>query len=71
MQNKPEMLDAALKAAPPVTVSGMTVAGVGLPDLVLLLTALYTILQIVLVLRKLLAPIAIKADDSPENRGEQ
>lgn len=40
-----------LKAAPSVTVGGMTVAGVPLSDWVLILTAIYTILQIGFLLR--------------------
>ena len=36
----------ALAAAPPVAVSGFTLAGIGLSDWVLILTALYTALQI-------------------------
>lgn len=35
-----------LKATPPITVGGLTLFGVGLSDWVLLLTAVYTILQI-------------------------
>lgn len=41
----------AAKAAPPITVGGLTLWGVGLADWVLILTALYTILQIYFLLR--------------------
>lgn len=43
------------KAAPPLTVSGMTVAGFPLSDWVLLFTAIYTVLQIVLIVRRTVA----------------
>ena len=36
----------AVKAAPPLTVGGLTMWGVGLSEWVLVLTAIYTILQI-------------------------
>lgn len=39
------------KAGPSVTVGGLTVYGIDLPTIVLLLTAIYTILQIVFLLR--------------------
>ena len=42
---------AAAKAAPPVVVSGMGVAGVQLNDIVLLVTLVYTLLQLVLLVR--------------------
>lgn len=41
----------AVKAAPPLTVGGLTLWGVGLADWVLMLTALYTILQIFFLIR--------------------
>ena len=41
------------KAAPPLTITGMTAMGYTVSDWVLLLTAIYTVLQIVLVLRRL------------------
>ncbi|WCA46240.1 pinholin [Caulobacter phage DCM] len=41
-----EYVVAATKAAPPVFVSGMTLFGLPLNEIVLLLTALYTLLQI-------------------------
>lgn len=39
------------KAAPPVTVTGAWLSGIELSDLVLYLTALYTVLQIIFLLR--------------------
>jgi hypothetical protein len=41
----------AVKASPPLTVVGLSVAGVGLQDWVLLLTLIYTIIQIYLLVR--------------------
>ncbi|WCA46297.1 pinholin [Caulobacter phage BL198] len=41
-----EYVVAATKAAPPAIVSGMTMFGLPLNEVVLLLTALYTVLQI-------------------------
>lgn len=41
----------AVKAAPPITVGGLTLWGVGLSEWVLILTAIYTILQIYFLLR--------------------
>jgi hypothetical protein len=42
-----ELLPAAAKSTPPATVSALSLAGVGLQDWVLLLTAIYTVLLIV------------------------
>lgn len=42
------------KVAPPVAVSGLTVAGVSLQDWVLILTALYTLVQLALSAPKLI-----------------
>ena len=42
----------ATKASPPVTVTGLAIAGASLQDWVLILTALYTLLQIFLLVRK-------------------
>ena len=42
------------KAAPPLTVTGMTAAGFPMSDWVLLLTAIYTLLQILIVVRRLI-----------------
>ena len=41
----------AVKAAPPVTVVGMTLGGVSLQEWVLILTAVYTVLQIGFLIR--------------------
>lgn len=41
----------AVKAAPPITVGGLTMGGVSLSEGVLILTAIYTILQIYFLLR--------------------
>lgn len=37
---------ALVDAAPPATVGGLTLAGISLPDVVLILTAVYTVLRI-------------------------
>jgi hypothetical protein len=42
----------AVRSTPPVAVSGLTLAGVGLQDWVFILTAIYTVLLIVGVLPK-------------------
>lgn len=44
---------ATAKAAPPLTVAGLTIAGFPLSDLVLILTGIYTIVQIALGLVRL------------------
>lgn len=41
----------AVKAAPPVTVVGMTLGGISLQEWVLILTTIYTILQIGFLIR--------------------
>lgn len=41
----------AIKAAPPITVGGLTMWGVSLSEWVLILTAIYTVLQIYFLLR--------------------
>ena len=41
----------AVKAAPPLTVGGLTLWGVSLSEWVLILTAIYTLLQIYFLLR--------------------
>lgn len=46
MQHKADIAAEAVKAAPPVTVAGLTVAGVSLNDVVLLATLVYLVLQI-------------------------
>lgn len=50
-----EQLADLAKAAPPLTVTGMSVLGYTISEWVLLLTAIYTLLQIVLVVRRLIA----------------
>lgn len=44
---------AAAKAVPPVTVSVFQMIGTNLPEIILWLTAIYTVLQIVLTIRRL------------------
>lgn len=46
-----DMAVEAAKAAPPVTVVGMTLGGVSLQEWVLILTAVYTVLQIGFLIR--------------------
>lgn len=46
MINNSEGLVAAVKLSPPLTVGGLTLFGIGLNDLVLILTGLYAVLQI-------------------------
>ncbi|MBL8508343.1 hypothetical protein [Chitinimonas sp. JJ19] len=41
----------AIKAAPPVSVGAMTLAGLQLSDLVLLVTLLYTVMQLLVLWR--------------------
>lgn len=50
-----EQLADAAKTAPPITVAGLTVAGLPISDWVLMLTALYTLLQVVFLVRRLIA----------------
>jgi hypothetical protein len=45
MQSKSDLIAEAAKSAPPVTVAGLTVAGVSLNDLVLIATLFYIVLQ--------------------------
>jgi hypothetical protein len=40
-----EIATSAAKASPPVTVTGMTILGVPLPDIAVLLTIVYTVLM--------------------------
>jgi len=46
MTHRSELTAEALRAAPPVTVAGATIAGVPLNDLILWATLLYLVLQI-------------------------
>ncbi len=50
-QNHHDMAVEAVKAAPPVTVVGMSLGGVSLHEWVLILTAVYTVLQIGFLIR--------------------
>mgnify|MGYP003441705409 FL=1 len=45
---------AAAKVSPPVIVSGLTVAGVQLQDWLIMATLLYTVIQIIIALPKLI-----------------
>lgn len=60
------------KAAPPVAVTSMTFAGYPLSDWLLVLTAIYTVLQIVIAVRRFLTarrrsdlPAAVHGEDPP------
>lgn len=63
MTNHEQVAD-VIKVAPPVTITSMTLAGYQMSDWVLLLTALYTLLQILLLIRRLL--VSRRVDDPPE-----
>lgn len=54
----------AVKATPPVTVVGMTLGGVSLQEWVLILTAVYTVLQIGFLIRDRVFRRKDKTDDS-------
>lgn len=51
MDYKESVVVAVTKASPPVTVGAMTLVGIPLSDVVLALTALYTLLQIFFLVR--------------------
>lgn len=51
MTNHHDIANEAAKAAPAVTVGGLTLFGVGLSDWVLLATLIYTVLQVFFLLR--------------------
>lgn len=51
-----EVLVAAVKVAPPVAITGMTLAGYPLADWLILATLVYTILQLLLLLEKRFLP---------------
>lgn len=57
-----EQLSDLAKTAPPLTVTGMTVMGFPVSEWLLLLTAIYTILQIFMFVRRLV--VAHKATDT-------
>lgn len=73
---KAEIVTAAVKAAPPVAVSGLTVAGLPLQDWVLILTAIYTLAQLYVLVRDRIAqrkrtadcPRECAAPSCPESR---
>jgi hypothetical protein len=44
---------AAIKTSPPIIVTGMTVAGIQLQDWLIMVTMLYTIIQIIIALPEL------------------
>jgi hypothetical protein len=50
MQQKADLTSEAMKAAPPVTVAGATVAGIQVNDLILWATLVYVVLQIAFLL---------------------
>jgi len=50
--NKNEVITEALKSAPPVSIAGATVLGASLEEWVLVLTALYTVLQLAYFIRR-------------------
>lgn len=49
--NGGDLFAAAAKASPPLTVSGLAVVGVSLHEWVLIATLIYTVLQILLLVR--------------------
>lgn len=49
-----EAIAAVTKATPPVTVSALSIAGVSLQDWVLIATLIYTVLQLLLLVPKVL-----------------
>ena len=48
----PEQLSDVIKAAPPITITGMTIVGIPIQDWVLIMTLVYTILQILIIARR-------------------
>lgn len=60
MTTSNELAAEAVKASPPLTVAGLTVYGVGLQDWILILTALYTIIQIFILIRDKLLTKEVK-----------
>ena len=49
-----EQITDAVKAAPPVTITGMTIVGIQVQDWLLILTLVYTVLQILIIARRFL-----------------
>lgn len=65
------MITDAVKAAPPLAITGMTVMGFPMSDWVLLLTAIYTTIQIVALVRRFLVSYRLgdrrfKCDDAAD-----
>lgn len=58
-----EVVIDAIKAAPPVAVSGLQFFGISLSEFVLALTAIYTLLLIVLTVRKLFRAVRTEDQD--------
>lgn len=58
----------ATRAAPTVTVGGLTIAGIPLPDVVLIVTLVYTVAQLYFLLRdKWYAPRKARKDNHGSN----
>ncbi len=51
MKHDTEVVGLAAKAAPPLSVSGMTILGVSVPDWAIILTIVYTVLAIFVLIR--------------------
>ena len=66
MANSTQSAGEYLSAAPPVAIGGLTFFGVSLPDVVLLLTAGWTVLQILLGMRRLYRSMNEPAIPDPE-----
>ena len=49
-----EQIADAVKAAPPITITGMTIVGIQVQDWLLILTLVYTVLQILIIARRFL-----------------
>lgn len=47
-----EQITDVVKAAPPITITGMTIVGIQVQDWLLILTLVYTILQILIIVRR-------------------
>ncbi|WP_432473741.1 hypothetical protein [Amphritea sp. HPY] len=50
MSNEVEAAAGLAKAAPPLAVTGMTIYGIELSDIVLIVTLVYTVLQVILLI---------------------
>jgi hypothetical protein len=60
MTTSNELAAEAVKASPPLTVAGLTIYGVGLQDWILILTAIYTVIQIFILIRDKLLTQEVK-----------